>query len=94
MEYIDIDFEKSIKSLNPVTWIYNDDEKKVRQIGYIAEDVYDVDSLKYIVVLDEEDKPLGLRYDLLGLYAIEVLKSTLEKIDNLEKEIKQLKNNI
>jgi pyruvate-formate lyase-activating enzyme len=93
VDNIDIDFEKSIKSLNPVTWIYNDDEKNVRQIGYIAEEVYEVDSLRYIVVLDEEDKPLGLRYDLLGVYAIEVLKSALEKINNLEKEVQELKNN-
>ena len=94
MEKINIDFEESIQHLNPVTWVYNDDEKNIRHLGYIAEEVYDVESLKYMVVLDEEDKPLGLRYDLVGIYAVEVLKSALQRIDTLEKEIKDLKNNL
>jgi hypothetical protein len=43
-------------------------------------------------VLDKENKPLGLRYDLLSVYSIEVLKILLEKVENLENEIKILKN--
>jgi hypothetical protein len=92
MGQIEINFEKAIKALNPVTWIYNGDLKEIRQIGYIAEEVNDIDSLQYIVVLDKEDKPLGLRYDLLSVYSIEVLKILLEKVENLENEIKILKN--
>jgi hypothetical protein len=88
----EIDFEKTIKSLNPVTWIYNGDLKDTRHIGYIAEEVNEVDALKYIVVLDEENNPLGLRYDLLSVYSIEVLKILLEKVESLENEIKILKN--
>jgi hypothetical protein len=87
-----IDFEKTIKSLNPVTWIYNGDLKEIRHIGYIAEEVNDIDSLKYIVVLDKDNNPLGLRYDLLSVYSIEVLKILLEKVENLENEVKTLKN--
>ena len=88
----EIDFEQTIKSLNPVTWIYNGDLKDTRHIGYIAEEVNEVDALKYIVVLDEENNPLGLRYDLLSVYSIEVLKILLEKVESLENEIKTLKN--
>jgi hypothetical protein len=88
----EIDFEKTIKSLNPVTWIYHGDLKDTRHIGYIAEEVNEVDALKYIVVLDEENNPLGLRYDLLSVYSIEVLKILLEKVESLENEIKILKN--
>jgi hypothetical protein len=91
MEKININFEESIQHLKPVTWVYNDDEKNTRHLGYVAEEVYDVDSLKYMVVLDEEDKPLGLRYDLVGIYAVEVLKSALQRIEILEKEITDLK---
>ena len=90
---IEIDFEACIKSLRPVTWIYNDDVKEVRQIGYIAEELFEVDELKYVVLLDEEDKPLALRYDLISVYAVEVLKTALERIENLESEISILKNN-
>jgi hypothetical protein len=92
MGSLEIDFEKTIKSLNPVTWIYNGDLKEVRHIGYIAEEVNEVDSLKYIVALDKDNKPLGLRYDLLSVYSIEVLKILLERVEHLENEIKVLKN--
>ena len=92
MGEVRIDFEQAIKSLNPVTWIYNGDLKDTVNIGYIAEEVNEIDSLKYIVVLDKNDKPLGLRYDLLSIYSIEVLKTLLQKIESLENEIKNLKN--
>jgi hypothetical protein len=92
MGQIEINFEKAIKALNPVTWIYNGDLKEIRQIGYIAEEVNNIESLQYIVLLDKENKPLGLRYDLLSVYSIEVLKILLEKVENLENEIKILKN--
>jgi hypothetical protein len=92
MESMGIDFEQAIKSLNPVTWIYNGDIKEIRQLGYIAEEVNEVDSLKYIVVFDKDNKPLGLRYDLVSVYSVEVLKTLLERVKNLEDEIKILKN--
>jgi hypothetical protein len=89
---IEIDFEKAVKSLRPVTWIYNDDEEDVRQIGYIAEELYEIDAFKYVVLLDEEDKPLGIRYDLISVYTVEALKTAFLKIEKLEKEIEILKN--
>ena len=92
MGQIEIDFEKAIQALSPVTWIYNGDLKEIRQIGYIAEEVNEIDPLRYIVVLDKENKPLGLRYDLLSVYSVEVLKILIKKIENLENEIKILKN--
>lgn len=91
MGSVEIDFEKTIKSLNPVTWIYNGDSNEIRHIGYIAEEVNEIDALKYIVELDKDNKPLGLKYDLLSVYCIEVLKALLEKVENLEDEIKNLK---
>ena len=92
MESMGIDFEQAIKSLNPVTWIYNGDIKEIRQLGYIAEEVNEVDSLKYIVVFDKDNKPLGLRYDLVSVYSVEVLKTLLKRVKDLEDEIKILKN--
>jgi hypothetical protein len=89
---IEIDFEKSIKSLRPVTWIYNDDDENVRQIGYIAEELYEIDAFKYVVLLDEEDKPLGIRYDLISVYTVEALKTAFKKIEDLQKEVDLLKS--
>jgi hypothetical protein len=94
MGLTEIDFEKTIKSLNPVTWIYNGDLKEIRHIGYIAEEVNEIDSLKYIVVLDKDNNPLGLKYDLLSVYSVEVLKILLERVESLENEIKDLKERI
>jgi hypothetical protein len=91
MGLTEIDFEKTIKSLNPVTWVYNGDLKEIRHIGYIAEEVNEIDSLKYIVVLDKDNNPLGLKYDLLSVYSIEVLKLLLDRVQDLENEIKTLK---
>jgi hypothetical protein len=88
----EIDFEKAIQALNPVTWIYNNDPKNIRQLGYIAEEVNEVDSLKYMVILDKEDKPMALRYDILSVYAVEVLKILMQKIEKLEDELNTLKN--
>ena len=92
MGEIEIDFEACIKSLKPVTWIYNDDTKEARQIGYIAEELFKVDELKYVVILDEYDQPLALRYDLISVYTVEVLKTALSRIESLEKEISILKS--
>lgn len=92
MGEIEIDFEKAVKALNPVTWIYNNDPKNIRQLGYIAEDVNEVESLRYMVVLDKEDKPMALRYDILSVYSVEVLKILMKKIEKLENEINILKN--
>jgi hypothetical protein len=94
MGLTEIDFEKTIKSLNPVTWVYNGDLKEIRHIGYIAEEVNEIDSLKYIVVLDKDNNPLGLKYDLLSVYSIEVLKLLLDRVQDLENEIKTLKERI
>jgi hypothetical protein len=88
----EIDFEKAIQALNPVTWIYNNDPKNIRQLGYIAEEVNEVNSLKYMVVLDKEDKPMALRYDILSVYTVEVLKILMQKKEKLENEINTLKN--
>jgi hypothetical protein len=91
MGEIEIDFEACIKSLNPVTWIYNDDTAETRQIGYIAEELFKVDGLKYVVILDEYGEPLALRYDLISVYLVEVLKTTLTRLESLEQEIAILK---
>ena len=87
-----INFEESIQKLKPVTWIYNGDVDNIRHIGYIAEEVYEVDDLKYLVVLDDEDKPLALKYDLISIYTVEVIKILSKKIDALEARVKELED--
>lgn len=87
-----INFEESIHKLKPVTWIYNGDPDNVRHIGYIAEEVYEVDDLKYLVVLDEDNQPLALRYELVSIYAVEAIKGLYNKINILEQKINQLEN--
>lgn len=87
-----IDFEESIQRLKPVTWIYNGDTENIRHIGYIAEELYEVDDLKYLVVLDEDKQPLALKYDLVSVYAVEVIKILTKRIKDLEQRIQKLES--
>ena len=85
-----IDFEKSIKGIDAVTWKYKWDSPEVRNLGYIAEQLYENEDFKYVVPLDDEGLPAGIRYDLLSVYAIEALKEAFKKINALEKRIENL----
>lgn len=91
MDFIEIDFEKEISKINPVTWIYNNDPSKSINIGYIAEDLDEIDAFKYLVQRDSAGNVIGIKYELLSIYAIEALKVAYKKIEDLENKIKDIK---
>jgi hypothetical protein len=91
MEFIEIDFEKEINKINPVTWIYNNDPLKNINIGYIAEDLNEIDAFKYLIQHDDAGNIIGIKYELLSIYAIEALKVAYKKIEALEDKIKSIK---
>lgn len=93
MSFLKIDFEEEIKKLNPVTWVYNNDPSETVHIGYIAEELDSVDAFKFLVQYDNSKTPIGIKYEILSVYAIEALKAAFAKIESLEKEIKLIKNN-
>jgi hypothetical protein len=89
MSFINIDFEKEIKQLRPVTWVYNNDPTESVNIGYIAEELDAIDAFKYLVQYDN-NQPVGIKYELISVYAIEAIKVAYQKIEMLEKKIEQL----
>lgn len=90
MSFIKINFEEEIKKLKPVTWVYNNDPTETVQIGYIAEDLDKVDALKFLVQYDNNKQAIGIKYEILSVYAIEALKSAFDKIAELENKINNL----
>jgi len=87
MENMEIDFWAEIQSLRPVTWVYKSDPTEKRHIGYIAEELDAIDAFKYVVYYDSKNKPAGIKYELLSVYAIEALKLAANKIKELEDKI-------
>ena len=64
------------------------------QIGFIAQDVYDVQP--ELVYIDEstDDKMMSLRYDRFSALHNEAIKELLSKINQLENRIKVLENKV
>lgn len=94
MENLEIDFYSEIQKLVPITWVYKTDPSEIRHIGYIAEELNDIEAFKYVVYKDSKEQPAGIRYELLSVYAIEALKATIEKIEDLESKIDLLEKQL
>jgi hypothetical protein len=79
------DFRKILKA-NPKA--FTDKATKVHTIGYIAEE-FEKAGLKNLVTYDEDGQLATVRYELVGLYLLEVVKQhdqELQKIKQLEAE--------
>jgi hypothetical protein len=82
------DFNK-ILSLNPVSF----QSRKTGEtgFGYIAEDLQEKD-LTNLVSYDAEGKPFSVRYELMPVYLLEVLKEQQKMITELQSEVAELKS--
>ena len=60
-----------------------------REIGYIAEEFHGM-GLKNLVIYDKDGRPDGLKYELVSLYLLEIMKDQVEAL----RELKDLKNRI
>lgn len=94
MKDLEIDFYSDIQKLVPITWVYKTDPSEIRHIGYIAEDLNDIEAFKYVVYKDSKDRPAGIKYELLSVYAIEALKVAIEKIEDLENKVNLLEKQL
>jgi len=63
------------------------------EIGYIAED-FDQAGLNNLVVYDSEGRPENVRYELVSLYLLEVVKEKNESLKKLEDQVKTLTKRI
>lgn len=87
---VGINFRETINKLNPVTWIYKNDESRKRYIGYIAEELFEHEELKYVVSVDKNGKPNGIDYGMISVYLVESVKELYAQIDTLNKKITEL----
>ncbi len=60
-----------------------------REIGYIAEE-FDGMGLNNLVIYDKEHQPDGLKYELVSLYLLEVVKELKTKNEELQRRIEVL----
>jgi hypothetical protein len=84
------DFEK-ILEVKPNS--FEDKASGQREVGYIAED-FDAMGLNNLVIYDINGRPDGLKYELVSLYLVEVMKDQVGALRELKAENEELKQRI
>ena len=79
-----------ILELEPVSFEWKTTSEK--SIGLIAEDVYEL--IPELVGYDSQGRPDAVRYELLSLYVLEMVKQQQQAIKELESENRELKRTI
>ncbi len=80
------DFHK-ILQVEPKSFI--DKASGQREIGYIAEE-FDGMGLNNLVIYNQDGQPDGLKYELVSLYLLELVKEMQAKNEELQKRIEVL----
>ncbi len=75
------DDSKSIYRLDPVTFMYHDDETETMHYGLIAEEVDKV--FPELVIRDEYNEPFSVRYEVLPVLLLNEIKQLKQKRENL-----------
>jgi trimeric autotransporter adhesin len=86
IEPLSDNFEKILRA-KPVS--FKDKATGMKGIGYIAED-FEEEGLQNLLVY-EDGKLVSLRYDLISVYNLEVIKEQQKQIESQQKEIDELK---
>jgi len=84
------DFQK-ILQVKPKSFV--DKASGQREIGYIAEE-FDRVGLNNLVIYDKEGQPDGLKYDLVSVYLLEVMRNQEEAIGELKAVNEELRRRI
>ncbi len=61
--------------------------------GYIAEEVLD-SGLEELLIYDDQGKPFGLNYGLVGVLSLELVRSLYEKVETLEQRVLKLERGL
>jgi uncharacterized coiled-coil protein SlyX len=80
---------ESILALNPVTFHFKNDDKKIPWFGLVAEDVAKVNP--DLVGRDADGKPLTVRYDAVNVMLLNEFLKEHRKVAEQEATIMQLK---
>ena len=89
---VGINFKESIAKLNPVTWIYKKDDSRKRYIGYIAEELFELEEFRYVVSVDKNGNPNGIDYGMISVYLVECIKELYLEVDKLKDKIIELES--
>jgi hypothetical protein len=84
------DFDRILQA-EPRSFI--DRASKQREIGYVAEE-FDEMGLGNLVIYNSEGQPDGLKYELVSLYLLEVMKDQVQMLEELKTENEELKQRI
>jgi hypothetical protein len=84
------DFDK-ILQVEPKSFV--DKASGQREIGYIAEE-FDGMGLNNLVIYDKEHQPDGIKYELVSLYLLEVVKELKAKNEELQHRIETLEGKV
>jgi hypothetical protein len=79
------DFSKILQA-EPKSFI--DKESGERNIGYIAEEFVDL-GLDHLVIY-RDDRPDGIKYELVSLYLVELMKDRGQAIEDLKEQNREL----
>lgn len=85
----DIEAAESMDALldvQPATWHDINDPEGRRYFGAIAEDVHDL-GLTHLVTYDGEGRPEALRYDLVGVALIPLVRALTEQVAELTRRL-------
>jgi hypothetical protein len=89
---------ESFDKLRPTQYNYKTTAKEVIQIGLIAEEVFEQDELKDLVILGQNGMPLSVNYNALSVVVAQQLledrKINTASYDALSSEVESLKNMI
>jgi len=91
---------EELLKLKPVTWlpklpddtdITPETDDRVRDIGFIAEDIYE-SNLDYFAVLDSNNEPGGVNYDKIPILTVNAIKELYEEHKLLKAKVEELEN--
>ncbi len=81
---------EKVLALNPVNYHYKTDESKLKQNGFIAQEVQEL----FPEIVDEINGYLSLNYDAFGVLAIKAIQEQQKTIMQQEERINHLENEI
>jgi hypothetical protein len=92
IEYLFNESSSKIKLLKPVKFEFNA-YSGIKRHGFIAQDVLEIEPELVLGDGDQEDGTYGLDYDGILAFTVKSLQESIQRIEQLEKEIKELNGN-
>ena len=86
------DYSSLLLNLRPVEFNYKTDAAKRKTFGLIAEEVSEI--IPELVFNDEQNMPLGVRYDILPALLLNEWQKTEKKVQSLQACIASLNNTV